>query len=228
MNYESYIEKLMQHFTGKEFAEEVTSAKKEFHDRAGLFDEGTGDYEMKMSQFSDWFLFIRPFGKIGRSPVEIAATQRAFPLTDEDKVVFTQLLNSVHSLFEFNRVRDRDVWVTDLFSGDNLQIKDSEVSLGFNKDEIFEGRLIPHGPTFVFSRSFCFHPSQAKGYILKEIAKAKTEKSRPESANSDLGWADLNAKEALILRIFRMRYKYEQYRHVDIKEIYSHHPRLRL
>jgi hypothetical protein len=36
------------------------------------------------------------------------------------------------------------------------------------------------------------------------------------------------AREKLILRLFRMRNKFEQYRHVGIQEIYSNEGRLRV
>lgn len=35
-------------------------------------------------------------------------------------------------------------------------------------------------------------------------------------------------QEALILKLFRMRYKFDQYKHVDIHEIYTNSPRLKI
>ena len=49
MNYDALVEKLMNHFAGSAFAGEVSAAKHEFFDRAGILDEMAFDFEMKMS-----------------------------------------------------------------------------------------------------------------------------------------------------------------------------------
>ena len=83
---------------------------------------------------------------------------------------------------------------------------------GFNPEELFEARLIPTGDTWVFTRGFCFHPENAKKFILNEV---KTHRKNP----------DLDP-EAMMLRLIRMRYKYEQYKHVRPEGIYSNDGKL--
>jgi hypothetical protein len=51
MNYEPFIEKLMQHYTGPNYSAEVEAAKGDFFERAGTFDEASVDFELKMAQF---------------------------------------------------------------------------------------------------------------------------------------------------------------------------------
>ena len=78
MNYESYIEKLMQHYTSAPYMPEVRAAKEDFFERAGTFDEASLDFELKMAQFTDWYLFIRKMDKTVPGSREIQIDSRVF------------------------------------------------------------------------------------------------------------------------------------------------------
>ena len=133
--------------------------------------------------------------------------------------MYRNLPHNQHSLHEFLKVKNKDVYIKDLFSGEKHVIKESPVTVGFNRDEIFEARLIPSGDGgFLFGKSFCIHPAEVKKYIEKEIKKIK---ALPEEERRA-------AQEDLLGRLFRMRYKHEQYKHVNIHEIYSNESRLRM
>jgi len=218
MNYDTLVENLMTHFAGPGFADEVTEAKHEFFDRAGILDEANTDFEMKMSQFVDWYLFSRPLRKHGQTPLAMALVPGQGPLTREDQTHLENLHKSIHSLFEFVKVKGEDVHVKDVFSAQKHVIKKSPITVGFNRDELFEARLIPIEDSFQFSKAFCFHPPQVTNIILKEVKKVKK-----------LGAQELpKAKEALLVRLFKLRYKHEQYKHLDVREIYSPDSKLRI
>ncbi|MCB0384299.1 MAG: hypothetical protein KDD43_02825, partial [Bdellovibrionales bacterium] len=53
-----------------DYAGEVNAAKKQFFESAGVFDEESSDFEQKMTQFMDWFLFFFLFGGQGVSPIK--------------------------------------------------------------------------------------------------------------------------------------------------------------
>lgn len=218
MNYDALVEKLMNHFAGPQFADEVSAAKHEFFDRAGILDEMAADFEMKMSQFVDWYLFSRPLNKTGETPVATALAMAGDPLNQEERDALTNVRNNIHSLFEFVKVKGEDVYVRDVFSKEKHVIKKSPFSVGFNPDELFEARLIPIADTFQFSKAFCFHPPQVTKIIMKEVKKVKKLKA------DELP----KAKEALLVRLFKLRYKYEQYKHLDVREIYSPDSKLRI
>jgi hypothetical protein len=97
-------------------------------------------------------------------------------------------------------------------------IKDSPVTYGFDTSEYFQGRLIPHEDSFVFTAAFCFHPPEAKKFIDAEVKKVRKLPELEQGA----------AREALLLRLFRMRNKFDQYKHVGIQDIYSNESRLRV
>lgn len=218
MIYDPLIEKMMHHFTKEPFTGEVAQAKQEFFERAGIFDEYSPDFEMKMAQFMDWYLFSRELEMNRVTPVDYAADSDLYPKTDEEKPLYTALRQNRHSLFEYLKIKGEDVFLRDLFSGYKHVIHKSPVTIGFNSDEIFEARLIPFENSYVFAKAFCIHPPQVSKFIIKEIKKIKLLPQDEQKA----------AREELMIRLFRMRYKHEQYRHVAIDEIYSNNSKLRL
>lgn len=219
MNYELLVDKLMQHFTSGKYSEEVKTAKKEFFDRAGMFDENSHDFEMKMAQFSDWYIFNRALQSVQMTPLTyVLEKENDYKIEEELRPYYENLRNSVHSLFEFLKLKGEDLHIKDLITNQKYILKKSPMTIGFNKDEYFESRLIPHEDNYIFGKSFCFHPPSANRFINKEIKRVK-------KAGDDVREGE---KEKLIIRIFKMRYKHEQYKHVEVKEIYSNDSKLRL
>ncbi len=218
MNYEPYIERLMQHYTTSRYLLDVQNAKEDFFERAGTFDEASLDFELKMAQFTDWYLFTRPMESTGRSSIEMVLDDPTYGLKDDERLLYLNLRNSRHSLFEFLKVKGDDVYIKDLFTGFKYVIRKSRVTQGFNRDEFFEARLIPHDGSFVFSNSFCFHPAVVSKFILKEVKRVN---KLPEEEQAQ-------AREDLLARLFKMKHKHEQYRHLDIEKIYSNDSKLRL
>lgn len=218
MNYEPFIEKLMQYYTGSKFLPEVKAAKDDFFEKAGTFEEGSSEFEMTMAQFTDWYLFTRKMNGTGRVTVEMVLDDPGFKIGEDERPAYLNLRNSRHSLFEFLKLKNDDVHIRDLFTGFKYVIAKSRITVGFNKDEYFEARLIPHDGGFVFSNSFCFHPAEVGKFILKEIKRVN---KLPEEEQA-------LAREELISRLFKMKHKHEQYKHLDIHNIYSNDSKLRI
>ncbi len=218
MNYEPILEKLMQHYTGPAFKEDVDHARAEFLDRAGAFDEAHSNFELKMAQFSDWYLFIRKLRAPMRTPVDFALEDANYKIDETDKVTYQNLRNSRHSLFEFLKLKKEDVYVRDLFSGFKYVIRESRITQGFDSSEFFEARLFPSGSDFIFSAAFCFHPSSVSKFISSEVKKVN---KMPEDQRQE-------AREELMSKLFRMRNKHDQYRHLKLSDIYSNESKLRL
>lgn len=218
MNYEPYIEKLMQHFTSSRYMPEVEAAKGDFFERAGTFDEASLDFELKMAQFTDWYLFTRKMDASGRSSVEMVLDDPHYSIREEERPLYLNLRNSRHSLFEFLKLKGDDVYIRDLFTGFKYIIRKSRLTQGFSRDEYFEARLIPFEGSFVFSNAFCFHPAVISKFVLKEVKRVN---KLPEEEQAQ-------AREELIARLFKMKHKHEQYRHLDIHEIYSNDSKLKI
>ncbi len=201
------MDKALGHFAGNQFQEEVRKAKQEFFDNAGILEETSPQYETRMNQFFDWYFFTRPLSGYGQPVLQVVHMSRELRFDDEEKDLLEKLKSHRHSLFEFIKIKGQDVHIRDLLKGDKWVVKQSPYIYGFDGAEVFEARLIPWGDSVLFSRGFCFHPHEARPFINSEVKKHKK--------NPDLNPDDL------MLRLLKMRYKLERYRHVKIEQIYS-------
>jgi hypothetical protein len=201
------MDKVLAHFAGSHFADEVKKAKQEFFDNAGILEETSAQFELRMNQFFDWYFFTRPLLGYGQAVLNVTDSARELRFDENEKQLLSQLQAFRHGLFEFIKLKDRDVTIRDLLRNEKLVVRQSPYIFGFDSEEVFEARLIPQGDTHVFCRGFCFHPREARSFILNQIKRHRK--------NPDLNPADL------MLRLLKMRYKLERYRHVDIHQIYS-------
>lgn len=206
--YRAVIQKSLEYFAGIAFKEEIQAAKSEFFENSGILDENAPQYELRMSQFFDWYFFTRDLRGFGQTPLESLFMTRELRFTPEEIVTIDKLKNHRHSLFEFVKLKGQDMVIRDLLKGDKLTVRDCPYTTGFNASEIFEARLIPFEDTWVFTPGFCFHPVEARKFILGEVKRHKKD-------------SDLNPEE-LMLQLIKMRYRSERYRHVRVDLIYSH------
>lgn len=211
--YEELIDRLTTYFTGDQYRDDVAIAKKEFFDEAGIMDEENHQFEMRMTQFLEWFLFTRKLKGIELTPAQYALQLEDFEMSADERPLFENLATTRHSLYEFLKIRGDDIHIRDLFLDKKIVIHDSPIRIGFNRDEFFDGRLIPNGEEHHFARSFCFHPGEASKYILSEVKKLR------KSNASD--------QEAFMLKLLKMRYKYEQYRHLKLDYVYTNEKKVR-
>lgn len=214
MNYEDLLERLILHYTGPAYESEVAAAKGEFFDEAGVVDEENIHFEMRMTQFLEWYLLTRKLHDRRETPAQLAVSDKNFKMTDSERQDFLNVANAHHSLFEFEKLRGDDVYVRDLFSGERTVIHNSPVRIGFSREECFSARLIPLADgEFTFGKAFCFHPEDAQKYVMSEVEKIKN--------------ADQELHDALMLRLMKMRYKFEQYRHLKLTDVYTNERRVR-
>lgn len=210
--YEKLIEKILNHFVSEAFKDELAMAKKEFFENAGTLDENSDHFESRMAQFYDWYFFTRELKGYGQTPLDACLLVRELRFSDEELKTLEVLKRHRHSLFEFIKIKNGDVYIKDLLANQKLVVKESSFVFGFDSDEIFEVRLIPQGDSYVFTRGFCFHPESAKKFILSEVKRHRKD-------------PDLDP-DLLMLRLIKMRYKFEQYKHVKPELIYTNEGKL--
>ena len=214
MRYEDFLERVVQHFTSASYKDEITRAKTDFFGQTSSFEEDNDQYEAKMSLFLDWYIFDRDLSDVGLTPLESIKEIGTLTIDETEKPVLDSLLNSKHSIFEFRKIKGSDVYIKDLIGRKKFVITDSHVTIGFSKDEFFEARLIPNGKSYKFSGGFCFHPIEAKKYILKEVKRVK-KLGDPE-------------KKELIDKLARMRMKFDQFKHIRPEYIYTDDEKMRI
>lgn len=212
--YEKLIEKILNHFVKGVYLEELVMAKKEFFDKSGTLDEHSEHFESRMSQFYDWYFFTRELHGHVKTPLNACTLERELRFDEQELKVLEILKQHRHSIFEFIKIKGSEIYLKDLLADQKIIVKQSPWIYGFDPDEYFEARLIPNEGGWIFTRAFCFHPESVKKFILSEVKKHRK--------NPDLD------KNLLLLRLIKMRYKYEQYRHVKPEMIYSNEGKLGL
>jgi hypothetical protein len=211
-DFEKLIEKILNYFVSDVIKDELLMAKKEFFENAGTLDENSDHYDSRMAQFYDWYFFTRELRGYGQTPLDACQLVRDLRFSEEEIITLDRLRNHRHSLFEFIKIKNGDVHIRDLLENKKLIVKQSSYIFGFDPDEIFEARLIPQGDSFIFTKGFCFHPESAKKFILNEVKRHRKD-------------PDLDP-DVLMLRLIKMRYKFEQYKHVKPEMIYSNEVKL--
>jgi hypothetical protein len=206
-DYEKLIEKVLRYFAGETMTEELAAAKKHFFGNVSLLEDNSDQFEMRMAQFYDWYFFTRPLNSYGQTPLQSCFLVRELRFTDQEKHLIEALKQNIHGLFQFIKIKDQDVYIKNIFTGQKLIVKKSPWIYGFEPEQYFEARLIPLGETYIFTRGFCFHPQSASKYILDEI---KAHKKDPDMIPDDF-----------MLKLIKMRYKFDQYKHLQPDLIYS-------
>ncbi|MBC7742070.1 MAG: hypothetical protein H7061_07730 [Bdellovibrionaceae bacterium] len=217
MNYETFqasLQKLIGHYTSGEFKEELTLAKKEFFDNTGSLDENKSTYNLRMYQFYEWYFLTRPLKSYMKTPQVVSELQRGLRLTDEDREALDILKTQHHTFFEFIKSKNDFIYIKDLVTNKKIEVHQTDLIFGFDQKEYFQSRVVKIKDQFFFLKSFCFHPESAQKFILAQI---KLHQKNP----------DLNIED-LLLRLNKMRYKFEQYKHVKPEMIYTNDNKLGL
>ena len=212
--FQSSMQKLIGHYTASTFQVELSDAKKEFFDNTGTLDENKPHYNLRMNQFYEWYFLTRPLKSYMQTPIEVCTLHRELRLTPTDEAAIEILKEHRHSVFEFLKMKKDNVYLKDLFRNEKILVHHTDLVFGFDEKEYFEARLVKLNGSFYFLKSFCFHPESAQKFISQEV---KVHQKNP----------DLNP-DRFILRLNKMRYKFEQYKHVKPELIYTNENRLGL
>lgn len=218
MNYEvlkSSLQRLIGYYTQPQFSDELLIARREFFDNTGALDENNSNYSLRMQQFYEWYFLTRPLSSYMQTPLSVCDQHRDLRLSAEDIWSVEQLKQSqVHSIFEYIKSKDGVIYLRDLMSQKKTQVMQGQLVFGFDSREYFQARIVKIDQQYHFLSSFCFHPESAQKFILTEVKRLQK--------NPDL------SLETLLLRLNKMRYKFEQYRHVKPELIYANENKLGL
>ncbi len=205
--YDGLVEKILKYFAGPHMKDELVMAQKEFFGNSGTLDEQSENYELRMSQFYDWYFFTRELKGYGHTPLESCHLVRELRFSEDEVQHIETLKKFRHSLFEVSKIKGAEITIVDLFAKEKIVIKQEQQVQGFEQGEIFEVRLIAQGKTWFFTKGFCFHPEEARRFIQNEVKK--------HIKDPDLD------RDLFMLRLIKMKYKFEQYRHVSPDMVYS-------
>lgn len=218
MTYEvlkNSLQKLIGYYTQPQFSDELQMARREFFDNTGSLDENNPNYSLRMQQFYEWYFLTRPLNSYMKTPLTVCDQHRDLRLSAEDIWSIELLKQSqTHSIFEYIKSKDGVIHLRDLMSQKKIQVMQGQLVFGFDSREYFQARIVKIENLYYFLSSFCFHPESVQKFILSEVKLLQK--------NPDL------SLESLLLRLNKMRYKFEQYRHVKPELIYANENKLGL
>jgi len=200
----------MREFTTGDYYAEVFRAKEEFFERAGVVHEDDAEFEQRMNLFMDWYMFDRDLPGVDLPPIRYYIRKNQATFSPEDEAIFTDLSNSIHSLFMIRRFtlfgKIKNLVIQDLFSRKKYVVINPLKQIAFSKGDLFEGRIFPHEGKWHFTQGFCFHPVEMRSFILGEIKKIRFQERARHLK--------------LILQLAQMKLKHQRFAHIDVKHIY--------
>lgn len=213
--FKSSLSKLIGYYTNSEFADELADARRIFFDNTGSLDENNPNYNLRMHQFYEWYFLTRSLNSYMKPPLMVCDQHRDLRLTADDHSAIDILIKTQnHSLFEYIKSKNQVIYLKDLMTGKKIEVQQAGLVFGFDSKEFFQARTVEIDGLKYFLDSFCFHPESSQKFILSEIKILQK--------NPDLSLEDL------LLRLNKMRYKFEQYKHVRPELIYTNENKLGL
>ncbi|MCF8720620.1 hypothetical protein [Nitrospina gracilis] len=186
------LNKLIEDISQSHSMDDIYQAKKDYQAVSGEIFEDDKSYEARMGLFLEWFAFDRPING-SETPLDQFLQNHSESVSEEDRELCEGLKQSRHSLFLMKKSGSGQVVVNDLFEDEKLVVKEDEGKLFFNKDDVFEARLLPFRKQYFFTENFCHHPRATYKYILSKvkpiIAEERQDHKSLKKMNKD--WASL-------------------------------------
>lgn len=165
------LDELASNYAEGEFEQEIALARETYFTQSGnVFEDDNEVFEMRSLAFLEWYVIERPVLG-GPSPV-IRRLQQS--LTDETKDLprlegLAYLANSHRSLFDIVDVDAEVIELEDVLGGARFQVTERRSTVGFEIGSIMEARIAWDGVSPVFTKTFLFHPKDARSAILDHI-----------------------------------------------------------
>ena len=152
-------------------SEQIMMAKKEYQKTTGEIYEDDKSYNSRMALFLEWYLLDQYVPGTRQTVLENIIEDNSFSWTPDRLESYKDVSKNIQALFEIKKVRDNSVTVLDLFTDEKYQIEEEDSKLAFRKNDIFQGRIVPHNDKYFFTGYFCFHPNKTQRYIKGEAKK---------------------------------------------------------
>ncbi len=152
-------------------SEQIMMAKKEYQKTTGEIYEDDKSYNSRMALFLEWYLLDQYEPGTRQTVLENIIEENSSSWTLDRREACKDISNNIQALFEIKKVRDNSVTVLDLFRDEKYLVEEEDSKLAFRKNDIFQGRIVPHNDKYFFTGYFCFHPNKTQRYIKGEAKK---------------------------------------------------------
>jgi hypothetical protein len=167
------LDELAASYAGPAFHDEIAAAREEYFTRSGkVFEDDAEVYEARTLAFLEWYVIERPLAS-GRTPV--LTTMEASDLTQtspERSAALAAIATSHRSLFDIAHVDAKGVELEDILGGGRFRVIERRSTIGFEVGAIVEARLVWDGEQTVFTKTFLFHPRDARTEVLDMVDHA--------------------------------------------------------
>src|SRR5262245_5924983 len=170
--YQPYLDQLIAFASAEERKPDLLAAKAEYFQRTGEVFEDDKQFEMRMASFLDHYLFDRKRPESSRTPAEEILQVRVAAGDESELAAFRSFTETVHGLFEVRKIKPGTVRLRELFGGKEFDVSERRQTVGLEKGDILEARLIPFDGTLVFSSAFCFD-SRAATEAIRTAGKGR-------------------------------------------------------
>ena len=152
-------------------SEQIMMAKKEYQKTTGEIYEDDKSYNSRMTLFLEWYLLDQYEPGTRQTVLENIIEDNSSSWTPDRLESYKDVSKNIQALFEIKKVHDNSVTVLDLFTDEKYRIEEEDSKLAFRKNDIFQGRIVPHNDKYFFTGDFCFHPIKTQRYIKGEAKK---------------------------------------------------------
>lgn len=201
------LDSLIQHYTQKHYDLEVQNARQVYFENAGVLDESSPGFESRISQYLDWYIFDRPMIQTGHSPLLHWILENPEKKNESEISEATLLLGHPHSVFEVEEVIDGVIKIKCLGTESEWSLELGSWAKSFDPKSLFEGRIFSTPKGNRLSSSVCFHSSDARAFIEKNLKQIEPE--------------DFSKRKKLMLALMKAKYKYEHSRSLKVQDVYS-------
>jgi hypothetical protein len=203
----SLIDRLASEYAAEPYRTEIAEAREDYFNRAGkVFEDDAELFESRMASFVEWYVLERPLQ--GGPPPVLRALEKANAAGEEEPVrrALAALSTSHRSVFDLATVAGDAVELEDLLGGARFKVVERRSTVGFEVGDLIEARLVWDGARVVFSKTFLFHPRDARDAALAAI---------------DAALVKGTARSEIIFALSRMHVRWHRHGHVNAARVYK-------
>ena len=179
---------------------EAATAREEFFAQAGQVFEDDGElFETRLAPSSSGTCSNAHLADRPPLPPLCWLESDGATLAPDERMALAHLVASHRSLFEVETVQAGEVCVRDLIGGARFSVGERRSTVGFQADDILEGRVVASAQSVLFAKSFLFHPRDARKQVLA-LLKA--------------GVAAGTSRDALVFQLSRLHLRWHRQRHI--------------
>ena len=159
-------------------SDEILDIKKEYQKLGGSIFDDDRSYEARMACFLEWFVLEKINPVSTETAIEKFIRINREDFSAEQLKIYKDFTESIHGIFIIKKITSDTVAVLNLLNDEKYRIHVDGGDNMFQKNDIFEGRIISHFDKIHFTGSFCFHPPKATKFIKSEIKQLRQKQKK--------------------------------------------------